>query len=69
MVKFLKFVCKKCCDEITLEPCSLKIPMGAGDTVQGVMAGLTTCPLEGCNYVKGKWVKNGENYTAEWERA
>ena len=64
----MKFICKKCCDDIQDEPCRLTLPNDPGKTKEDIMAGLTTCPLEGVNYIKGKWIKNGEVQYAEWER-
>ena len=65
----MKFICKKCCDEINTEPCRLTLPNDPSKKPKDIVAGLTTCPLEGCNYIKGKWVKNGEVNAADWERA
>lgn len=64
----MKFVCEKCCDEVQLKPCKLEIPKGPAHTKKDVIARLTTCPLEGCDYIKGKWKKNGEVYKAEWKQ-
>jgi hypothetical protein len=65
----MKFQCRKCCDEFQEDPCTLDIPNDPHHTIKEVMVGLTMCPLEGCDYKKGKWIKNGETYKAEWKRA
>jgi hypothetical protein len=64
----MKFVCYKCCDDFQVEPCRLNVPNDPTKTKKDIMAGLTTCPFEGCNYDKGKWIKNGEVYKAEWKQ-
>ena len=64
----LRFQCSKCCDDIQMEPCKLSVPLDGIHGVEDIMVGLTTCPIEGCNYMKGKWVKNGETYQAEWKK-
>ena len=68
MVKILKYICRKCCDEINLEPCTLRIPKDPIHKIKDIEVGLTTCPLEGCNYIQGEWVKNGVYNAANWER-
>lgn len=65
----MRFICSKCCDEINLEPCRLTLPNDPSKTKKDIMAGLTMCPLEGCNYIKGVWVKNGEIFKADWKEA
>jgi hypothetical protein len=66
----MKFVCKKCCDGyINVEPCVLNVPKDPTHTIKETTVGLTTCPFEGCNYMKGKWITNGEIYKAEWKKA
>jgi hypothetical protein len=64
----MKFVCKKCCDEMNSEPCRLDIPKDPDHTEKDIRLGLTTCPFEGMDYHKGKWVKNGSNFPAKWEK-
>ena len=63
----MKFVCNKCCDDYNQDPCYLEVPDDPPKTKKDIMAGLTTCPFEGCDYRKGRWIKNGENYKAEWK--
>jgi len=64
----MKFICKKCCDEMNATPCKLDIPKDLVPTEVDIQLGLTTCPFEGMDYFKGKWFKNGDNFPAKWEK-